>query len=239
VKAGREVCENPGLPSPFRARRETLNRNGTLRFRPTLVALALATSAAAGCRREEPVVIAAPTTPPPAMPPGAVPPGAMPQPAMPPGAMPPGAMPPGAVSENPHVAAAQQILARDPKNVKAWIALGNEYFDAHQPQKSIDAYAKALELDPKNPDVLTDQGVMYRDIGAFDKAIANFKRASQVDPRHVQSLYNMGVVYAFDLKDAKRAAEAWNRVIEVAPASPQAAQARRALDEMKQPPAAR
>jgi cytochrome c-type biogenesis protein CcmH/NrfG len=172
------------------------------------------------------------------MPPGNMP-GNMPPGAMPSGAMPPGSMIPGAVAENQHIAAAEQVLARDPKNVKAWIALGNEYFDAHQPQKSIDAYAKALELDPKNPDVLTDQGVMYRDVGAFDKAIANFKRASQVDPRHVQSLYNMGVVYAYDLKDAKRAAEAWNRVIQIAPTSPQAAQARKALDEMQQPPAAR
>jgi cytochrome c-type biogenesis protein CcmH/NrfG len=199
-----------------------LNRNGTLRFRPALVVLALAAAAATGCKREEPVVLAAPTAPPPATPPGA---------------MPPGAMLPGTVAENQNVAAAQQILARDPKNVKAWIALGNEYFDAHQHQKSIDAYARALELDPKNPDVLTDQGIMYRDIGAHDKAIANFKRANQIDPRHVQSLYNMGVVYAFDLKDAKRAAEAWNRVIQVAPTSPQAAQARKALDDMKTPAA--
>ncbi len=214
-----------------------MNRNGTLRLLPPLLALGLAASAVMGCRREEPVVVAAPTTPPPAMPPGNMP-GNMPTGNMPPGAMPPGTVP-GAVAENQHIAAAEQVLARDPKNVKAWIALGNEYFDAHQPQKSIDAYAKALELDPKNPDVLTDQGVMYRDVGAFDKAIANFKRASQVDPRHVQSLYNMGVVYAYDLKDAKRAAEAWNRVIQVAPTSPQAAQARKALDEMQQPPAAR
>ena len=212
MKPGREVCENP--PSIHPSRRETLNRSQTIGFGPALVAVALAASAAAACKREEPVVFAAPTTPPPDM-------------------------PPGAVAEQQHVAAAQQILARDPKNVKAWISLGNEYFDGHQPQKAIDAYAKALELEPNNPDVLTDQGVMYRDVGAHDKAIANFKRANKIDPRHVQSLYNLGVVYAYDLKDAKRAIEAWNRVIQVGPGSPQAAQARKLIDELKQQPAAR
>ena len=199
-----------------------MNRTGTFGFARALVTVTLAAAAVAGCKREEPVVVAAPTTPPSAAPPAA-----------------PATAPPTGVTEDQHIAVAQQVLARDPKNVKAWIALGNEYFDSHQPQKAIDAYAKALELDPKNPDVLTDQGVMYRDTGAFDKAIANFKRANQIDPRHVQSLYNMGVVYAYDLKDAKRAAEAWNRVVQVAPASPQAAQASKLLDEMKQAPAAR
>lgn len=212
MKPGREVCENPPYFHP--ARRETLNRIRTIGFGPALVAAALAASAVAACKREEPVVVAAPTTPPPAA-------------------------PPGAVAEQMHIAAAQQILARDPKNVRAWIDLGNEYFDSHQAQKAVDAYARALELDPKNPDVLTDQGVMYRDLGAHDKALANFKKASQIDPHHLQSLYNMGVVYAYDLKDAKRATEAWNRVIEIGPASPQAAQARKLIDELKQQPAAR
>jgi cytochrome c-type biogenesis protein CcmH/NrfG len=229
VIAGSEVCENPAPSPTSRSRRQTLNRTGSLGLARALVAVALAAAGVAGCKREEPIVFAAPTSPPPASP--AAPPTA-------PGAA-PAAAPPAGTAEDPHIAAAQLVLARDPKNVKAWIALGNEYFDGHQPQKAIDAYARALELDPKNPDVLTDQGVMYRDVGAFDKAIANFQRASKIDPHHVQSLYNMGVVYAYDLKDAKRAVEAWNRVVEIAPTSPQAAEARKLLDEMKQAPPAR
>lgn len=128
--------------------------------------------------------------------------------------------------------AAQQAVLQNPKDVKAWIALGNEHFDAHQHQASIDAYAKALALDPNNPDVLTDQGVMYREMGSADKAIANFEKAQKVNPKHLQSLFNLGVVYSADLKSPDKARKAWSRLIEIAPESPQANQARQGLTQL-------
>ena len=145
--------------------------------------------------------------------------------------------PPAAVGDyQQRILAAEQIVRQDPKNVRAWIQLGNDYFDTKQPQRAIDAYGRALELEPNSPDVLTDQGVMYREVGAFEKAIANFKKAGELDPKHVQSLYNLGVVYAHDLKDRTKAAQAWRRVIDVAPGSPQAQQALQGLAELQQPP---
>lgn len=123
----------------------------------------------------------------------------------------------------------EMIVLQDPKNHDAWVVLGNNYFDTHQHQKAADAYGKALALKPNNPDVLTDQGVMFRDMGQFDKALANFRKASQLDPKHAQSLFNVGVVYAQDLKKPDEATKAWKKLIEIAPASPQAAQARQAL----------
>jgi cytochrome c-type biogenesis protein CcmH/NrfG len=120
-------------------------------------------------------------------------------------------------------------VAADPKNLQAWIQLGNDYFDTQQAQKSVDAYAKALALAPGNPDVITDQGVMYRQLKAFDKAIANFTKANQLRPNHLQSLYNLGLVYADDLKQPEPARKAWNRVIQLDPASQQAALARQGL----------
>jgi cytochrome c-type biogenesis protein CcmH/NrfG len=161
--------------------------------------------------------------------------------AMPPGGM-PGAMAlPGQLPTDlaQRIETNRKIVQADPKDRQAWVQLGNDYFDSKQHQKSIDAYARALELDPKDPNVLTDQGVMYREIGSFDRAIENFEKASKVDPQHVQSLFNLGVVWASDKKDSARAAKAWRKVIEVAPNSPQAAQARQALAEHGQSPPAR
>ena len=63
------------------------------------------------------------------------------------------------------IAEAEKIVANDPKNLQAWIQLGNDFFDTDQPQKAINAYGKALELNPDNPNVLTDQGIMYRKMG--------------------------------------------------------------------------
>ncbi|ACG74292.1 Tetratricopeptide TPR_2 repeat protein [Anaeromyxobacter sp. K] len=161
-------------------------------------------------------------------------------PAMPPGGMGglPAPMPsPGASMDlQARITAAEQIVAKDPRNVRAWIQLGNDYFDSRQAQKAVEAYGRALELEPNTPDVLTDQGVMYRDLGNFDKAIANFKKANEVDPKHVQSLFNLGVVYLHDLQDADKAAKAWNQVISAAPTSPQAQQAQQALTQLKANP---
>jgi tetratricopeptide (TPR) repeat protein len=162
-------------------------------------------------------------------------------PGMPPG-MPPGGpqgMPPGMGGGAPgpevqqQIAALQSVVARDPKNRAAWVQLGNDFFDTRQPQKAIEAYGRALELTPDDPDVLTDQGVMYREVGQYDKAVANFQKANKTNPTHVQSLFNMGVVYANDLNQPQKAAEAWNKVIQLAPSSPQAEQAKQALAGLK------
>ena len=147
-------------------------------------------------------------------------------------------IPPPAAGDNyqARISAMQQIVAREPRNAQAWIQLGNDYFDTRQAQKSVEAYAHALELMPDNPDVLTDQGVMYRALGQFDKAIANFEKANRASPKHVQSLYNMGVVYSADLSQPRKAIEVWNKIVAVAPDSQQAAQAKQAIAELQKQP---
>jgi cytochrome c-type biogenesis protein CcmH/NrfG len=145
-----------------------------------------------------------------------------------------GGMPAQGAGDNfqARIASMQAVVARDPKNYEAWVQLGNDYFDTRQAQKAIDAYQHAIELRP-NANVLTDQGVMYRDLGQFDRAVANFQKANQIDPKHVQSLFNLGVVYMNDLKQPKKAIEAWSKVIESAPQSEQAMQARAAIEDAK------
>ena len=131
---------------------------------------------------------------------------------------------------------AEKIVAQEPKNYQAWVQLGNDYFDTEQPQKAVNAYAKALEIDatgPNTPNVLTDQGVMYRKLGLFDKAIENFDRASKLDPKHTQSLFNLGVVYANDLKQPEKAIAAWERYLALDGMSPQGQQVKAMVDELK------
>ena len=166
--------------------------------------------------RESEAVVAAPASSPSA--PAAAPPDSS------------GAVP---LDASERIATARTVVEHDPKNLEAWVDLGNLYFDTHQPQKSIEAYGHALEIKPDNPDVLTDQGVMFRAVGAYDKAIANFEKANRISPGHLQSLYNLGVVYAFDLRDIPKAEEAFNRLIQIAPTSENANQARQALAQLR------
>jgi cytochrome c-type biogenesis protein CcmH/NrfG len=154
------------------------------------------------------------------------------------GAAAPGQIPPGMGLPNAEVQARiirlEGVVKAEPKNHDAWVGLGNDYFDSHQPQKAVDAYAKALALKPDDPDILTDQGVMYRQLNQFDKAIANFQKASKINPSHVQSLFNLGIVYAGDLNKPDEAAKAWNKVLVLAPNSQQATQARQLLAQLNQ-----
>lgn len=155
--------------------------------------------------------------------------------------LPGGGVPPGAGSPMDYqqrIAEAEKIVAREPGNLKAWIQLGNDYFDTEQLQKAINAYGKALDLDPNNPAVLTDQGVMFRKAGWFDKALTNFEKAQKLDPQHEQSLINIGVVYAEDMKQPDKALKAWSRFVELHPTSASTQQVRTWMEQLKASPQA-
>lgn len=149
---------------------------------------------------------------------------------------PPAAAPVPMVNVQQKIGELKAIVAREPQNRQAWVALGNEYFDADQPMESIEAYQKALDLNAKDPNVLTDQGVMFRRLGWFDRAVDNFSRANQADPNHATSLYNLGITYRYDLQDFAKAQEAWTRFLAVSPSGPGSDRVRQELEFLKTHP---
>ncbi len=127
----------------------------------------------------------------------------------------------------------KDILQKDPKNLLAWVELGNSYFDTNQPQESIEAYSKYLAIKPDNPDVRTDMGIMYRKLGDYDRAIKEFRTAAQNDPKHVNSRYNTGLVLLHDKQDIKGAIKAWEEYLKVDPNSDRANRVRTQMDKLK------
>jgi cytochrome c-type biogenesis protein CcmH/NrfG len=128
------------------------------------------------------------------------------------------------------------IVAADPANFQAWVALGNEYFDSNQFMDAIEAYDKALEIQPDSPNILTDQGVMFKRLGWFDRAIGNFTRANEIDPTHATSVYNLGIVYRYDLQDFSKAQVAWTRFLEISPTGPGSDRVRQDLEFLRTHP---
>ena len=114
------------------------------------------------------------------------------------------------------------ILAEDPHNLAAIIALGNAYFDAGQWKQAIKHYEQALLLDPANTDVITDMGTCYRNLGAPDRAIVEYERALKREPMHQNALFNLGIVYGFDKKDYAKAIRYWEQLLHVSPKHPRA-----------------
>jgi cytochrome c-type biogenesis protein CcmH/NrfG len=135
------------------------------------------------------------------------------------------------------IQALKEIVKKDPKNLPAWVELGNLYFDSDQPKEAIEAYSQYLAVKPDNPDVRTDRGIMYRKLGQFDKAIEEFRGAAQSDPKHINSRYNIGLVLLHDKQDIKGAIKAWEDYLKVDPNSERAQRIRTQIEKMKTMPA--
>jgi tetratricopeptide (TPR) repeat protein len=131
------------------------------------------------------------------------------------------------------IKALKDILSKDPKNLSAWVELGNLYFDTNQPQEAIEAYQRYLALKPDNADVRTDMGIMYRKLGQFDRAIEEFKKAAQSDTKHLNSRYNIGIVLLHDKQDIKGAIRAWEDYIKVDPSSERAKRLKAQMERMR------
>ena len=138
-----------------------------------------------------------------------------------------------AALDTAQVARYRSIAERDPSNATPRIQLGNLYFDAEQYADAISWYEKALELDPTNADVSTDLGVSYYYTNQPDRALAQFKRSLAIDPKHTKTMLNQGIVMAFGKQDLDGASQAWRRVVDLAPNTPEGQAAKRALDSLK------
>ncbi len=145
-------------------------------------------------------------------------------------APPPGPSPAEVASK---IDALKEIVKKDPKNLSAWVELGNLYFDSNQPQEAIKAYTEYLKIKPDSADVRTDLGIMYRNAGEIDKAIDEFKKAAQIDPKHINSRYNLGLVLLHDKRDIKAAVKVWEDYLKVDPNSERAQRIKAQLDKLK------
>ena len=120
-----------------------------------------------------------------------------------------------------------------PADAKVRVDLGNLYFDAERYDLAISWYEAALKLDPKDVNASTDLGVSYYSSNQIDRALAQFEHSLSVDPGHTKTLLNKGIVLAFGKQDQAAASKSWERLIAVAPDSPEALRAKEALAAVK------
>jgi tetratricopeptide (TPR) repeat protein len=147
---------------------------------------------------------------------------------------PPGpAAPAAAILDEQKVNAFKSVAEREPTNPKPRIELGNLYFDAERYDDAIKWYAEALALAPNDVNVSTDLGVSYYYTNQPDKALEQFSRSLKIDPKHAKTILNVGIVKAFGKQDLAGAQQAWEQVMQLAPDSPEAEAAKRALDSLR------
>ena len=137
-----------------------------------------------------------------------------------------------AVLDETKVRALQSVVERDPKNASARTQLGDLYYDAGRYPDAIKWYQESLAINPKDVNVSTDLGVSYYYNKDTDRAITQLQHSLEIDPSHAKTLLNLGVVRAFGKRDLKGATEAWQKLVEVAPQTPEGQQAKQALDSL-------
>jgi len=137
-----------------------------------------------------------------------------------------------AIVDEAQVTALKSVADREPSNEKPRVQLGNLYFDAERYDDAIKWYSEALKLAPNDVNVSTDLGVCYYYVNQPDKALEQFDKSLKLDSRHAKTLLNLGIVRAFGKQDLPGATQAWQKVLEVAPNSPEAQAAKRALDSL-------
>lgn len=137
------------------------------------------------------------------------------------------------------IAQLEELVKTDPGNYQAWKSMGNSLFDIGEHARAVEAYRKALAIDGSDPNVWTDMGIMYRQLSQYDKALEAFEKAAEIGPNHPMSRLNKGIVLYFDLKKTDEAIAAWEDVLRVQPAGPQADNARQLIAQAGQtaPPA--
>jgi tetratricopeptide (TPR) repeat protein len=131
------------------------------------------------------------------------------------------------------VTALKSVAEREKSNAQPRVQLGNLYFDAERYTDAIQWYTEAQALLPKDVNVSTDLGVCYYYTNQPDKALAQFDRSLKLDANHAKTLLNVGIVRAFGKQDLDGATQAWQKVLQVAPDSPEAQAAKRALDTLQ------
>lgn len=129
------------------------------------------------------------------------------------------------------IAAYENIVAADPANKEAWVALGTLYADAGRNDESRAAFQKVVEIDPSGAyKTFYNIGALIRNQPNAspeenDRAIAAFRKSIEINPDYAPSYRELA--YALlgkgDLAGAKTALESY---LEAAPDAPDAAQIR-------------
>ena len=131
------------------------------------------------------------------------------------------------------VAQLKAALEKSPGNAAPRVELANLYFDHERFVDAAHWYEEALKLEPRSVNVSTGPGHRVllhepaRRRAEAVRAIADDRAG------HTKTLLNVGIVRAFGKQDLDGAAKAWERVIELAPSSPEAGTARQALASLR------
>jgi tetratricopeptide (TPR) repeat protein len=120
-----------------------------------------------------------------------------------------------------------------PSDAKVRADLANLYFDAERFDLAVPWYEASLKLNSRDINVSTDLAVSYYYTNNADLALKQIDQSLAIDPNHGKTLLNQGIIRAFGKRDLAGAQASWEKVVKVAPNTPEALRAQQGLDGLR------
>lgn len=103
------------------------------------------------------------------------------------------------------ILAYQTAIVLDPKNIDAYMSLGEAYQDKNDIDNAIDCYCKAIQLDPNVSRLYCNLGLLLWEKGCMDEALIAYHKAVSLNPKYDIAFNNLGVVYLDGLNNPEDA----------------------------------
>lgn len=140
---------------------------------------------------------------------------------------------PAAMVDEQSLKTYRDILAKDPGNFQAAVNAGNILYDGKRYDESIPYYRQAMQIKGDDVNVSTDLGTALWYSGKPDEALAQYEVSLRLAPDHAQTLFNVGIVRSDGKGDFKGAVQAWETLLRVNPAYPNASNVRTLITEAR------
>jgi cytochrome c-type biogenesis protein CcmH/NrfG len=127
----------------------------------------------------------------------------------------------------------KETVRENPKDLAAWVKLGNIYAEYHRYREAAEAYSQFLSIKPNDPDIRTNLGILLRSWGDDDGAIEEFKKAAQDDPKHINSRYHLGLTLLQNKRNTQEGIKAWEDYLKVEPKGQRANQIRAEIERLR------
>jgi tetratricopeptide (TPR) repeat protein len=126
----------------------------------------------------------------------------------------------------------QKILAADPNNDKAKIEMGMTYLEKSDFANAEKTLMEVAQSTSANREVFYNLGEVKFAKGETDEAVTYYERAASMDPSWSKPIFKLGLA-KLQKADTAGAIEMMNKVIAADPGSPEAAQAKALIEQLK------
>jgi tetratricopeptide (TPR) repeat protein len=126
----------------------------------------------------------------------------------------------------------QRVIAADPANNNVKMLVAMELVEAGRVDEGVATLDSMDQSAIQQPDVFYNVGVSFRNKDKPEQAVTYFSKAIALDPGYVDGYFQRAMTY-FSLQKLAEAKLDFQKVVELAPASPQAETSKKVLEQLK------